>query len=70
LSGLAETLREAEPGTKVRLVLKDGQEVAGTFSGINGESVSLDDGQRRIELKQVKRLYLDFGSSKRKAAAA
>lgn len=69
MSGLAETLREAEPGTKLRLVLKDGNEVAGTFSGVNGESVSLDDGQRRIELKQVKRLYLEFGSTKRIAAA-
>lgn len=69
MSGLAATLREAEPGTKLRLVLKDGNEVAGTFSGVNGESVSLDDGQRRIELKQVKRLYLEFGSTKRIAAA-
>jgi hypothetical protein len=64
MNALAATLREAEPGTKVRLVLKNGREVSGTLCAVNGESVDLDDdGSRRVDLSQVKRLNLEFSSA-------
>jgi hypothetical protein len=50
MSGLAATLREAEPGTQVRLRMRDGSEVAGALSDVNGESIGLDDGSMRVEL--------------------
>ena len=67
MSALAATLREAEPGTKVRLVLKNGREVSGTLRSVNGESVDLDDGgETRVDLSQVKRLNLEFSSAPRR----
>jgi hypothetical protein len=63
LNSLAATLREAEPGIKVRLVFEDGREVAGAFRGINGETVDLGDGNQRIELRDVKRVNLEFSSA-------
>jgi hypothetical protein len=68
MSGLAATLREADPGTRLRLVLKDGEEVTGTLLSVNGESVTLDGGDL-VQLERVKRLYLEFGARRRKAAA-
>jgi hypothetical protein len=69
LNGLAATLREAEPGIKVRLVFEDGSEVAGALRGVNSESVDLGEGKKRIELSHVKRLNLEFSSApKRKRA--
>jgi hypothetical protein len=63
LSGLAATLREAEPGTRVSLVLEDGEEIAGALGEVSGETVDLDDEGRQIDLAQVKRLRLDFSST-------
>ena len=63
MSALAATLREAEPGTRIRLLLKDGKVVSGTLVSVNGESVDLDDdGETRIDLSEVQRLRLEFGS--------
>jgi hypothetical protein len=69
MSGLAATLREAEPGTRLRLVLRDGEEVAGKLLSVNGESVTLDGGNS-VQLDRVKRLYLEFGAARRRKAAA
>lgn len=68
MSGLAATLREAEPGTRVRLVLEDGSEVAGALGRVNDETVDLDDGDQQIELRQVKRMNLEFSSTPRSRA--
>jgi len=62
LSGIAATLQEAEPGTKVSLMLDDGEEVAGSLVEVSGETVDLGDA-RRVELNHVKRLRLDFSSA-------
>jgi hypothetical protein len=63
MSALAATLREAEPGTRVKLLLKDGAVVSGSLLSVNGESVELDDdGELRVDLADVKRLKLEFGS--------
>jgi hypothetical protein len=66
MSGLAATLREAEPGTRVRLVLDDGREVTGALRGVNGETVDLDE--THVELGRVRRLKLEFGSARRGGA--
>jgi hypothetical protein len=63
VSGLAATLRAAEPGTRVRLLLDDGREVTGALRGVNGETVDLDE--MRIELGQVKSIRLEFSSTPR-----
>ncbi len=64
MSALAATLREAEPGTKVRLMMRDGGEVTGTLRAVNGESVDLDDdGEMRVDLSDVKRINLEFSSA-------
>ena len=42
MSGLAATLRQIDPGTRVRLEMRDGSEVSGTVGDVNGESVSLE----------------------------
>jgi hypothetical protein len=63
MSGLAATLREAQPGTMVRLELKDGREVAGAIRGVNGESVSLEGSKKGIELRKVRRVILEFSSA-------
>jgi hypothetical protein len=75
MSGLAATLRETDPGTKVRLEMRDGSEVSGTVADVNGESVSLDGGGV-VELRQVRRVVIEFGdkptqrrSKQRKQAA-
>jgi hypothetical protein len=68
MSGLAATLREAEPGTRVRLVMEDGSEVAGALGRVNDETVDLDDGDQQIELRQVKRMNLEFSSTPRSRA--
>jgi hypothetical protein len=65
MSGLAATLREAEPGTRVRLVMEDGSEVAGALGRVNGETVDLDD--QHIELRNVKRMNLEFSSTRSRA---
>ena len=63
MSGLAATLRETDPGTKVRLQMRDGSEVAGTMGDVKGESVSLSDGGGKVELKQVRRVVLEYGEA-------
>ncbi len=68
MSGLAATLREAEPGTRVRLEMEDGSEVAGALGRVNGETVDLDDGDQQIELRQVKRMNLEFSSTPKSRA--
>jgi hypothetical protein len=68
MSGLAATLRQAEPGTRVRLVMDDGSEVAGALGRVNGETVDLDDGDQHIELRNVKRMNLEFSSPPRSRA--
>jgi hypothetical protein len=65
MSGLAATLRAADPGTRVLLKLRDGSEVEGELRDVNGESIGLDDGVR-VELRQVERIRLEFGSVARK----
>jgi hypothetical protein len=66
VSGLAATLREAELGTRVRLVLDDGREITGALRGVNDETVDLDE--IRVELRRVRRLKLEFGSAPRSGA--
>jgi hypothetical protein len=68
MSGLAATLREAELGTRVHLLLDDGETVTGMLRGVNGESVDIDD--MRVELRRVKRLRLQFSAVPRPRAAA
>jgi len=63
MSGLAATLRQIDPGTKVRMEMRDGSEVSGTVGDVNGESVSLDDGGGTVELRQVRRVCLEFGEA-------
>jgi hypothetical protein len=63
MTGLAAALRETEPGIKIRLLLQDGREVAGAFHGVNGETVDLGNGDQRIELRDVKRVNLEFSSA-------
>jgi hypothetical protein len=67
VSGLAETLREAEPGMTVSLLLDDGSEISGTLRGVNGDGVDVDE--TTVELRRVKRVKLQFSSVSRKAAA-
>jgi hypothetical protein len=70
MSALAATLREAEPGTRVRLLLKDGAVISGTLLSVNGESVDLENGgATRIDLRNVKRLKLEFSSLQPRKAA-
>ena len=68
MSGLAATLRTAEPGTRVRLVLDDGSEVTGDLRAVNGETV--DIGDKQVELRTVKRLAMQFGAISESRAAA
>jgi hypothetical protein len=63
MSGLAATLRETDPGTKVRMEMRDGSEVSGTIGDIEGESVALKDGGGVVELRQVRRIVLEFGEA-------
>jgi protoporphyrinogen oxidase len=70
VSSLAATLREAEPGIGVRLVLEDGSEVAGVFRCVDGDVVELDDGAKRVDLRRVKRVNLDFSSVPKHELAA
>jgi hypothetical protein len=63
MSGLAATLRQTDPGTRVRLEMRDGSEVSGTVRDVNGESVSLDNGGGVVELRQVRRVVLEFGEA-------
>jgi hypothetical protein len=63
MSGLAATLREIDPGTKVRLEMRDGSEMSGTVANVSGESVSLDNGGGVVELRQVRRVVLEFGET-------
>jgi hypothetical protein len=63
MSGLAATLRETDPGTKVRMEMRDGSEVSGTIGDIHGESVALKDGGGVVELRQVRRIVLEFGEA-------
>ena len=65
--GLAATLREVEPGTPIRLLLRDGDEVSGDFDGVSEGTIGLGDGRRRVGLEEVKRLHLAY-SPKRRAA--
>ncbi len=62
MSGLAATLRETEPGTRVRLQMRDGSEVTGTIGDVDDESVSLDGGGE-VELKRVRRIVLEYGEA-------
>jgi hypothetical protein len=64
-TGLAATLREAGPGIRVRFELVDGDSVAGSVGSVNGDLVDLDDG-KRVDLRKVKRLSLEFSSAPRK----
>jgi Ethanolamine utilization protein EutJ (predicted chaperonin) len=70
VSSLAATLREAEPGIKVRLVLEDGSEVACVLRGVDGDVVELDGGATPIDLGLVKRVNLDFSSAPKPELAA
>jgi hypothetical protein len=67
LTGLAATLRAAEPGIHVRLVLEDGREVAGALRAVNGESVDLDNGEGQVDLGQVERVLLEFSPGRKQA---
>jgi hypothetical protein len=63
MSGLAATLRETDPGTRVRIEMRDGSEVSGRVAEVSGESVSLDDGGGVVELDQVRRVVLEYGET-------
>lgn len=63
MSGLATTLRETDPGTRVRMEMRDGSEVSGTIGEVNGESVVLKDGGGVVELRQVRRVVLEYGET-------
>jgi hypothetical protein len=58
MNSLAATLREAEPGIKIRLLYEDGREVSGVFRGVSGDAVDLENGAGRVDLTQVKRVDL------------
>lgn len=62
MSGLAATLRETDPGTRVRMEMRDGTEVSGTVGEVNGESIALNGGGV-VELRQVRRIVLEFGET-------
>jgi hypothetical protein len=66
-TGLAATLREAGPGIPVRFELADGDSVVGSVGSVKGDLVDLDDG-KRIDLRKVKRVNLEFSSVPRKRA--
>ena len=66
MSGLEATLREAEPGMRVSLLLDDGSEVSGILGHVNAEVVDVD--RMTVELRRVKRVKVQF-STPRKAAA-
>jgi hypothetical protein len=59
-------MREIEPGTHVRLVFRSGREVSGQFSGVSGSTIELDNGNTRIPLREVERLFMEFGSAPRR----
>ena len=61
-TGLAATLREAGPGVAVRFELADGDQVAGSVGTVEGDLVDLDDG-KRIDLRKVRRLSIEFSSA-------
>jgi hypothetical protein len=64
-TGLGATLREAGPGITVRFELADGNSVVGSVGSVQGDLVDLDDG-KRIDLRKVKRVNLEFSSAPRK----
>jgi hypothetical protein len=64
-TGLAATLREAGPGIPVRFEFVDGASVVGSVGSVQGDLVDLDDG-KRIDLRKVKRVNLEFSSAARK----
>ena len=64
-TGLAATLREAGPGISVRFELTDGDSVVVSVGSVQGDLVNLDDG-KRIDLRKVKRVNLEFSSVPRK----
>lgn len=64
MSGLAATLREAEPGTRIRLLLANGREVAGSLGGVRDDSVDLDG--ERVALSEVKRIRIEYGPGSRR----
>ncbi len=59
-------MREIEPGTHVRLVFRSGREVSGRFAGVSGSTIELDNGNTRIPLREVERLFMEFGSRPRR----
>jgi hypothetical protein len=61
-TGLAATLREAGPGISVRFDLADGDSVVGSVGSVSGDLVDLDNG-KRIDLRKVKRVNLEFSSA-------
>jgi hypothetical protein len=66
-TGLGATLREAGPGIRVRFELADGDQVAGAVGSIEGDQVDLDDG-KRVDLRLVKRVSIEFSSASAKRA--
>ena len=62
-TGLAATLREAGPGVVVCFELADGNEVTGAVGALEGDRVKLEGGGREVDLRQVKRVRLEFSSA-------
>jgi hypothetical protein len=67
VSGLAETLREAEPGATISLHLYDGSEVAGSLLAVKGDWVDLD--HERVALSDVKRIRIQYGTGRRESGS-
>jgi hypothetical protein len=65
-TGLAATMREIEPGTQIRLLLRDGEEIAGEFDGVSGGTIGLDRGSH-VDMDDVKRLYVAYGETSKAA---
>ena len=62
-TGLAATLREAGPGVTVRFQLADGDEVSGAMGDVQGDRVRLEGVRRQIDLRQVRRVCLEFSEA-------
>jgi hypothetical protein len=65
-TGLAATLREIDPGTQIRLLLRDGDEIAGEFDGVSGGAIRLDR-ERQVKIDDVKRLYVAYSEARHAA---
>lgn len=58
---IRQRLAAISPGSKVHVKLEDGTDVAGTFDGVDGDLVQVED--EEINLDKVETVLMDVSSS-------